>query len=359
MSKINKTIILGTGLLFVILFVGFAWPRSLALYYYVNTGRIVGELWTDSTSPPCTQPLSGDPDTQALLIKAKHSIEQSIRLTPETPRALLMYARILCFSGEFSSALEIYKQYLGIRTANPLAQLEAGLADLQICCPDDQNKPAPCSQAAIHLTQAGVDAEDFRLAGFESYNFADYGLAFQKIHWFTCLGGESDQKTSLIHDISSVVIGNPDFSPSGPLDVYTVASDQGVVIQGEDLTWFRSGASLGEKVDKTVANEAIVAGIWSGGSVGALVVIDQPGNYIISVKAVQSNPSPVNFQIEHNFVPIDTFQLEAGDGSFQLVSTMVDMPAGYQFVGVNFLNDEMVDGIDRNLYVDFIIIHEQ
>ncbi len=92
---------------------------------------------------------------------------------------------------------------------------------------------------------------------------------------------------------------------------------------------------------------------WNGDAITGVQVLSG-GNYELNLLAQNNPPIPIRFQLLVDFQPLGTFELSLGDMSWQEFSTIISLDVGIHTIGVRYLNDDFIDGLDRNLYMNWL-----
>ncbi len=142
-----------------------------------------------------------------------------------------------------------------------------------------------------------------------------------------------------------------------------VSLNKKVRLEAEQLRWLQTepltNLSLGDTLLTVNPNRPDVGIMnWVGRSAAVLEVADG-GNYRIKLRAQHTDPAPIQIQLEHDLVPIGQFTLNREDQSWEELEVDVTLQPGIHLLGVRFLNDAIVDTIDRNAVLDWLEITRQ
>jgi tetratricopeptide (TPR) repeat protein len=168
--------------------------------------------------------------------------------------------------------------------------------------------------------------------------------------------------------IASIIAGYPDKArnllaqigeQSVPL-IYPV-TDSSLRLDGRNLRWlfFRSSTYDGTVLDQLSVSTPTVGAMWWSGDALAVIDIGQQGQYILTFRAMQSLPPPILLALNVNQQTVAEFTLGQGNGSWVELSTIVELPKGLNTVGIRFLNDGEVDGMNRDAYVYWLEVREK
>jgi hypothetical protein len=129
-------------------------------------------------------------------------------------------------------------------------------------------------------------------------------------------------------------------------------------IEGTDLRWaeesIQGPPKFGEKLSKYPGPLSDYGTMWWGGT--AIAFLDNPKSdyYKIVIRVVNSPPAPVEIQFEHNLKTISKFRTEKEDLSIKEFSTFVRMTSGLNIIGLDYINNATVAGIDRNAIIESV-----
>jgi hypothetical protein len=134
----------------------------------------------------------------------------------------------------------------------------------------------------------------------------------------------------------------------------------GARIEAEQLRWLQlepiTNIGLGDSlvsINPNLPNVGVLN--WAGTAV-ALIDVAEGGTYRIKLRAQHTTPGPIQIQMEHDLASIGQFTLTRADQSWEELEIDVTLQPGIQLFGVRFLNDAIVDGIDRNAVLDWLEI---
>ncbi len=146
------------------------------------------------------------------------------------------------------------------------------------------------------------------------------------------------------------------------------ASDQSLMMyalgdtlkmNGADLRWMRSiDGIFGMPLNYGIGGNT-TGYLWWTGQAFAVILVEQAGDYQISMHVLHDDPPPVEMAIGVNGQQIRQVSLGRGDDSWETVSTSVFLTTGIHIIQVSFLNDAIVNGKDRNAVVEWIKIEHQ
>jgi tetratricopeptide (TPR) repeat protein len=130
-------------------------------------------------------------------------------------------------------------------------------------------------------------------------------------------------------------------------------------IEGRQLRWLHSAEGQLSPGTPLATNSQSTAGIfwWSG---QAFVLLHSPrdGAYLVDLRVQHSKPAPIQLAVGADSRQLQTLTLSRGDNSWETVSVPVQLSQGWHTLDIWFLNNGIVDGVDRNAIVDWIQLRE-
>lgn len=221
------------------------------------------------------------------------------------------------------------------------------------------SRHAPAARTWKRWEALGLDPTQFVARGDALVRQGELAAA---AGWYTrarletpILSPSSEFRAAVAH----VVTGQANMEVIAPvLHIQPVADGQGTQIEAENLQFLATPVER-EHYDGQllVAAESVAAEVgvlpWSGAGITALDVAT-PGTYRITLRAQHVAPSPIKLQIEQNGMPIGAFDLMREDNTWQEYTISAEFDSGTHIIGVRFLNDNVVQGHDRNAVLDWL-----
>ncbi|MFV9504773.1 MAG: tetratricopeptide repeat protein [Oscillochloridaceae bacterium umkhey_bin13] len=134
-----------------------------------------------------------------------------------------------------------------------------------------------------------------------------------------------------------------------------------VQIGAEELRWLvdrpNSNAGFGQTLGYNSGGGTITK-IWWTGPVATLVRVDEPGTYRFMAQVRQVAPAPVVMALGLGNQQIAHFHLTKGDDSAAIISTDVQLERGTHMLTVWFLNDGIVNGVNRDAQVEWVELEQ-
>jgi hypothetical protein len=368
-----------TSLILVI--AGFTRP-ALAIYDQRSAGKILSQVMPSGAGmTACEFPPLTDAHDLDQLHSAIAIIDRAIQYEARYSQSYLLLGRAACLLGRPDRAVEAFKMYTRLRPQNPLGNLELGFAEQNLCAYNDHLKEDSASLGPSDAVTGlclnndlmqeirsdwqayGIDTNQFlNLArqSFDRQKYSDAALWYQRALKFQVSSmDEMPMSDEFKWGISSILADSA--LPQSLVVRLPVSKLFGqLTIDPDQLRWFQSRPALNLGYADPIAlrsgGDTEIGLLYWGGPAGILIDVQQDGWYKVSIRAQNSPPAPVNLQLEDNFQSFGKVVLARGDQSWQVFQLKTFLRVGVHVLDVNFTNDGMVDGVDRNAIVDWIKI---
>jgi hypothetical protein len=152
------------------------------------------------------------------------------------------------------------------------------------------------------------------------------------------------------------------------LEVYTVGDPTkgAIEIDGAALRWLNQfpahqvdyGTPLRGRLNAQSEQYDFARFWWTGKGV-AMLEVQEPGTYIVQVRANHFPPPPVAMSVAVDWHKPHEFNLLRGDQSWHIERVEVALEPGLHLLNVRFLNNGIVNGQDRDAIVDWIKIERK
>jgi tetratricopeptide (TPR) repeat protein len=138
-------------------------------------------------------------------------------------------------------------------------------------------------------------------------------------------------------------------------------------IAGREFRWMTPvpsravtyGTPLSYGVGDGAATKDGVGYLWWSGEALAIVSVEHDGDYLISMRARQSKPVPVEMAVGIDSQQLRRVAFARGDNSWETVTVPVRFAKGLHTVNVWFLNNAVVGGVDRDAAIEWVAIQEE
>lgn len=371
MTKQKRKIIiwLVVAAMLLVLVIGLG-PRLLGLIYQVRGGlllnQVAGAVPEDQAEPfACMQVPLSDATLSGRLEQALIYLQKAVEFDPGLAQVYLLLGRSQCLAGDYKAAIDSFGQYTRMRPQNPLGYIEAGIAYSAFC-----SSLAPAYKVGIYSLACGEAAyrqmviEQFTAANLSFHHLYDEGQnAFsmqefqESVQWFRLYSNVVDElnpSEEFIYSVADILTGQqPQTTQAVQIWAVPTPEDQ-LIIPGLDLQWTRPGETLGRPLSAYPGGDADRGVMWWNGSAIAVVDILVSGDYQIGVQIQNTPPAPVEVQLECDFESQLKITLEQEDQTWQVYEKACNLEQGLHIIGIRFLNDSVVDGVNRNAVIGWI-----
>jgi hypothetical protein len=291
-------------------------------------------------------------------------------LPPLGARHLLTAGRTHMKTNEPELALAAFQAYTRLRPHDPLGHLELGFALEQLC------GGKRCQPALDAWRAGGVEPAQFVALGDDAMLAGDWENAsawYRRASMYsTDLAGTVSDPANLVlkRAIAGAISRHPDAEmylqqmserETGPV-MYTVTDS--LTLRGADLVWITpaggSTVAIGTSLAYPTFDPTQEAGtLWWNGTAGALIEVQRAGRYSVRAMLAQGNPPPIDVQLGIDERNDAVTSLGRGDGMWAEIAFDADLDEGYHLVRVSFLNNDVVEGRDRNAVVKSVMVERQ
>jgi hypothetical protein len=345
------------GILLIAASVGLG-PRVWALYQQVRGGSyLAGVLQPLQKSNPgsfaCQLGPLTEPSSRSRLQQAIAHLEAARHSDPRLAQAALLLGRAYCLDGDLENAIAAYRAYIRMRPQNPLGHLEIGMA-----------YALGSQTAAIAAWQsAGVTPAQILSVAEQAFTLKNYPSAAS---WYriSAVGVKDIPIGVLLRWSMAASISGQDLPDTANqiLPVFPIAELGKTRIEAMYFRWLRDNVqnnlAYGDRLMDRPGPDRSVGRMWWSGD--AVIIIHAPvsGKYAITIRAQNSIPPPVQMNLTLDLVPVYPFEMQRGDMSWQEFQTEVDLSAGYHVIELQFLNNAIVNGIDRDAVIEWIEVQK-
>jgi hypothetical protein len=379
MSRKNLPLLI-LPLLAIILILVFSAPRALAFYHQITGGKYLSQALASSGSTGTLTDYCYPPEVnesaRTLAKKARGHLERSLDFYPNFSHTYLQLGRVNCFLQNPKNAVKSYAGFTQRRPENPLGYIELALAYEAYCRLEAVNQldeseiskvsflcPERKALAALREAWKNSRTPPKRLLTLATQAFVDRDFAQANL-WYRhaiLTNKEVPNEALFWWEIAHQLTGGSPF-PEELAQINIRPLTGTLQIEGEDLQWNTAkpewNTALGDRIG-VITQDDLKAGImWWNGNVIVLVQVIESGDYRITIRAQNTPPPPVQFQLEKDLIAVTQFELARGDGSFENLTAETSLSKGIHLIGIRYLNDGSEDGIDRNLVIDWIEIQE-
>jgi len=353
----------------IIVFGWWLYPQVMGLYFQVRGGRLLGEAIQiapdiDPDNILCAVDPSKDEVTRGLALEATDLLKRAIEYDPSLSQAHLQLGDAFCLLGDPENAVEPYLTFVRLRPENPLGHLKLGIAYATPCYSLSKYQSGyplqpKCDEELLEritseLKQANIDPAHYLNYADDEYKQQRWGEAFL----FYALEENVNQPLSSearfrrdIIEITNKKKQEIQIDSKSLLSIQLLTNR--LTIEANSLQGSFDSTPLSQNPG---GDPSIGIMWWNGDAITGVQVLDG-GEYELTLLAQNIPPIPIQFQLLVDFKPVVTFELSRGDMSWQEFSTIIVLEAGIHTIGVRYLNNDLVDGLDRNLYMKWLKIN--
>ncbi len=283
-------------------------------------------------------------------------LEQARDWTPSEPHVYRMLAQAYQLNNQPELAVAALERAYQLQPSSLLIQQELALAYKSV------NK----IDYAVQLwRRLDVTAAQMLVRGDEALDRQQYAAAMD---WYN-IAAQYDPDIESALPLRRFLVERLTGSPTAMMWFRKAqASDQSLVmyalsdtlkINGADLRWMLSIDGIyGVPISYGTGGNT-TGYLWWTGQAFAVILVEQAGDYQISMHVLHDDPPPVEMAIGVNGQQIQQVLLGRGDNSWETVNTSVFFTAGIHIIQVSFLNDAILNGEDRNAVIEWIMVEHQ
>ena len=369
MRRYPRWALLAIGLIAVGALSGWGAPRARHRLHLARGGQLYQSAWQaidEQHALACERAPVTDEDLRAQLSAARQELEKGLAYDPQDAHAHLLIGRIQCLLGEPQQALEALQFYVQQRPENPMGYLELGFARLAACAQEATTAAQEtrlCSDAQI-IQEAQADWQEFHLRSkdffpqarytFEKKDYSSTLINYQRALMFRAPGLGKFPFPDIYRWAIAAVLSRSAFPTFILETLSSVKLTNSKTIPAAQFRWLRTipeaQIDISTLVAKKKIGDAKYGILYHGGRVGVFLRAQQSGWYLLKFKALNTAPPPVIARVELDTRPVIEAELARGDQSQQTFTGRAYLTEGIHLLSVNYLNDQMVNGVDRNLF---------
>lgn len=133
-------------------------------------------------------------------------------------------------------------------------------------------------------------------------------------------------------------------------------------IEGDQLRWMDSfptwGVRPGELLGHIDNDSSSVGRFWWTGEAISVLNVQKSAVYEVTIRAQHLKPLPVQMAVGLDGHQLRRFELSRGDQSWETIRVRFDVKEGLRLFSIWFLNNDIIDGQDRDAAIDWITFAE-
>jgi len=367
MKKLFATSGVKGVLIWVILLLTIAaifWRPILVLYHQQQAGKIIDQVastieGSDLISYRCfLGQLLDEPPTE--MDEAIKHLSTAKDLQKHNAQSAYLLGQAYCLNNEFEHAIDYLKDAQILNENNPNLFIEEGFASLAIAnFKFYENNFENKNSLVESITNAKSNLKKGKI-NFNLISQAANGLfakgQFKPAYLLYWLAEEYQPLTDiekfrifLISKILDQVFPKP--IPYYNLPVLIVGEE--LIITPDDI--YRLDQA--RKVTKREVDELTFGLVVSRRSDAVMLVeFSESGEYTMKIQIIDRPPAPTRLQLSVDFQSVLEIELPNGDDQLKTFEVETTISEGVHLLSVKLLNDAIINGEDRNGYINQIII---
>ncbi len=284
------------------------------------------------------------------LERAVADLEQAHRLQPGDVAVMRQFAQAYLQSGNAAAAVALLERAYRQSPTDRLTASELAMAYISA---------GEIDSASAIWAELGYSMSALELAGDADLMRSDYAGALQ---WYSRIRTPTKPQADLLGYklwLAAFMQGELDNEPRQ--DFYRLTGAP-LCIPGSAFRWMLDipgTLALGTPLSYMAPNPGSVGYFWWSGHALAAVSVAQAGTYDIRIRLRQSAPSPVHMALGADSNLAYPISLERGDDSWTTVVVTMQLEPGPHTIDLWFLNNAVVNGKDRDAWVDWVELQLQ
>ena len=335
------------------------WPRRTSLAWIAGLG-LVGLAAIVALLPPLMSAryrAAGEAALTSDTASAAVAFQQALRWSPDDPEIYRGLAQSYLQLNQPQKAIDVLEQAFRLQPENLLIRQDLALA---------YESDGQIRRADRIWAESGMLPDHMLQNADAAFAGRDFATAYAWYARCARVWPEWPFDRLFKRAISATLVGAADapmlLDTARQLDptfsVYPLAKH--LQIEGLQLRWIASEASaVPPGTPLSYGSKRSVGMFWWSGEAVAVVSADRAGLYTLNVRLRHSKPAPVQMAVGVDGRLLQRITLAHGDDSWQTIAIPVRFSSGLHTINVWFLNNEIVEGVDRDAAIDWITIEEE
>ncbi len=334
---------------------------GLIIVCLVTLGSLLPFLMSSAYAAVAAQALAATQNSSDQASRAISYLKQSLRWNPFDPNLHRMLAHTYRLNNQPEAVVASLEQAYRLQPDSLLIQQELALA--YAVSGDMKRADALWKALGITFTQMVATGDAY----LSQHNYKDANT------WYTCASHyqsfeEFDfifrraivatlaQSVDALDLLSIVSVKDHTF------DVYVL--NNVLKIDGANFRWMTSlpgfldyGLPLSAYTE-SLSPDNTIGVLWSSGEAVAVFSAQQEGDYLLKMHVQHNTPPPVEISLGIDGHVYKQVSLARGDDSWETIVVPVHITPGIHTINIWFLNNDLVDGKDRNAVIEWAAIEE-
>lgn len=347
-------------ILFLIM-VAFLSRPILVLYHQQQAGKIIDQVSSnieasDLISYRCfLGQLLDEPPTE--MNEAIIHLLTAKKFQEKNAHTVYLLGQAYCLNKDFDKAIRIFNYAQVLKENNPNYYIETGFAYQALAYEalnsyDNDLVDDIISKTKQNLQRGQINFDSLTPLANEFFVKGEFEGAYL-IYWLA----KDYQTLSAIQDLRIFLINkvlDREFPlPVSNIDIPVLNIDKNLLIAPNEMF------SLNEakKISHQEIDARLFGVMWSNKS-DAVTLVDfsESGDYVFEIQLLDRSPAPTRLLLSIDFQPVLEIELPNGDDQLMTFDIDTFLTKGVHLLSVKLLNDAIINGEDRNGYINQIII---
>ncbi len=341
--------------IFVVVLAVSLWRPVLVIYHQQQAGKIIDEVaskieGSGLISYRCflgqfIDELPTDMD-EAInhLLKAKEHQEKN-------SHTVYLLGQAYCLIRDYTSAIEVLREIQDTRKNNPNLHIESGFANFLLTLETDEKSNSLSDEgyqlkAQESFLTGNLSKDNFLILGLNAYHERNYSLAYQFFQ-IAEIFSELEFQDGYHAAISEMVVSEKEkffpFLSEIPI----------ITISGKNYVDLHSVFKLSEPKQISINTiEGSPTGVITSNFSDAFVIVyfQNDNKICISSMVLDRKPAPTEIQYEMDSLLISFLTLKNESEQWVKFEAETEVKTGFHILSLRFLNDAIINDIDRNVY---------
>jgi len=285
-------------------------------------------------------------------------LEQLEKNFPGKKQTYYMLGNAYCLQRDYIKAIEFYNLSIKYGSNNPNTLIEKGFAYYAIANSENLKKDVK------YNTYINRSNEMFLKSGLNTDFFAesgDYFFDIQKTRASLILYSIAEKFSPIQQDISfrkyllQLIHDSQPNNDSSGFSIPILKMENKLIVNPDQLYGLIDSKQI--PVGSINGNPATII-YASRNEAFFLVSFSTDSTYITTIQVVDSKPAPTDLQLSIDFSPVSKVEMKNGNNELVNWQIIKEIKSGIHLFSIKLLNDSMENELDRNGYINQIIIEQ-